>query len=128
MSVDVDYDGPLFDGRAEIYTDDFCEESEEHLARQGARYVREFADGHFRQRTGAYESRVKAQRSRGAWEVTDQRSDYGPWLAGTSKRNKRNEFKGYPHWREARELLDADAVRIVEPVLRRYRRRLRGGA
>ncbi len=109
----------------EFLTEEFLEESAEQLARTGARLVRDFAESHIRSGRGRYVSRVRAEATGGRWAVTDQRSDYGPWLAGSSKRNRRSEFKGYPHWDEARAEIDRDKVQIIAPQLRGYRRRLR---
>jgi hypothetical protein len=125
VEIDIEYgDSPVLDGEWVAITDDMFDESEDILARTGAEYVRDFADSHIRQNRGHYISRIRHEQHGGRWEITDQRSDYGPWLAGTSARNKRNKFKGYKHWDEARELLDRDKVKIVAPVLRGYRRRL----
>lgn len=123
VDVDMDFDAPFEEW--EYLTDEFLDDSEEILARTGARYVREFADSHIRDNRGHYVKRVRQEQRGARWVITDQRSDYGPWLAGTSRRNRKSKFKGYPHWREARELLDNDKVKIIEPVLRGYRRRLR---
>lgn len=111
----------------EFLTDEFLDDAEEQLARTGARLVRDYASSHIRGGRGAYVRRIRAEGTGGRWAVTDQRSDYGPWLAGSSRRNRRSEFKGYPHWDEAREELNRDKVRIVAPQLRGYRARLRGG-
>jgi hypothetical protein len=131
LDLDIDYDLDAVSGLGdewEYLTDEFLDESEEVLARQGARLVREFAADHIRKNRNHYTSRIRAEANGGRWSVTDQRSDYGPWLAGSSKRNRRSKFKGYPHWDEARAELNRDKIEIVAPKLRAYRRRLRGGS
>lgn len=127
VELDLDInDCPVLDGDWVAITADMFDDSEVILAKTGAEYVRDYADSHIRANRGHYISRIRHEQHGGRWEVSDQRSDYGPWLAGTSARNKRNQFKGYPHWEEARTLLDRDKVKIIEPVLRGYRKRLRG--
>ncbi|MES2209444.1 MAG: hypothetical protein V4515_04575 [Chloroflexota bacterium] len=109
----------------EFITDEFLDDSEEMLARQGARLVHDFADSHIRLNRNRYLPRIRAEVNGSRWSVTDQRSNYGPWLAGSSKRNRRNQFKGYPHWDEARAELNRDKVQIVAPKLRGYIPKLR---
>lgn len=119
----VDVEGPLFDSRAEAATDDFCDESVEALARRGETLVRE-GTVVFRQPTGDYRSEVVAEERPGGWSITDNGVVYGPWLAGTTRRNASTGFSGYDHWEDAARELDSDLVRIVTPQLRNYRRKL----
>lgn len=126
MSAESDIDTIPVD-QWDDFTDLCLDESEEELARTGARYVRDFADDHIRQNRGNYVRRLRADEYGGRWAVHDQRSLYGPWLAGTSKRNRNGDFKGYPHWEQARVLLESNMVDIIEPKLRDYRRKLKGG-
>jgi hypothetical protein len=127
MDVDDDFDSIPLD-RWDEFTDDLLEQCEEDLARAGARYLREFAEDHIRQNRGTYVRRIRGDVFGGRWAVHDQRSVYGPWLAGTSKRNRNGSFKGYPHWEQARDLLENEKVDLIEPKLRGYRPRLRGSA
>jgi hypothetical protein len=130
--IEIDFDlqagnSPALTDEWEYITDEFLDESEEVLARAGARLVRDYAESHIRESRHKYTSKLRAEVWGSRWAVTDQRSDYGPWLAGSSRRNRRSDFDGYPHWDEARAELNREKVDIVAPKLRGYRTRLRGG-
>ncbi len=57
--------------------------------------------------------------------VDDGNMIYGPWLAGTGSRNKRSRFKGYAHWRRARQLLERRVPEVARKLMPRVLGRLR---
>lgn len=111
--------GPLFDGRAARVTHAMAEEIGDDVADQGVNDVRQIVAGSARRRTGNYERHVRTDRSAGDRTVTDGRIVYGPWLEGISRRNQSTRFKGFMAFRRTAQALQAKAVRIAEPVVRR---------
>jgi hypothetical protein len=51
---------------------------------------------------------------------------YGPWLEGTSERNRSTRFKGYRLWRKTAQRLQDDAPKIAEAKLPDLANRLGG--
>jgi hypothetical protein len=123
--MSVKTSGPILDGTAPEVTAEFLEESVEALAERGRRLVQENT-AVFRHPTGHYRSAIVTEARPGGYAITDGGLVYGPWLAGTTRRNASTGFPGYDHWEEAARELDSDMVRIVTPQLRNYRRKLGG--
>ena len=122
MSVSIDLDGPLFDGRAERALEEATDEAREDIA--------EFAETHaltlmglaFRHPTGYYESRVTTSRvSAEVSLVHDQGVIYGPWLEGVGSRNAPvTRFPGYWHWKRTKAVVAARGPQIAEQAFRRH--------
>ena len=85
--------------------------------------VKAYNASDFRNPTGHYRSLLHVQRS-GLVQVTDSHCVYGPWLEGTGSRNRSSRFKGYHHWRRARQDVERAARRIANQVVARALRRL----
>jgi len=51
---------------------------------------------------------------------------YGPWLEGSSKRNRSTRFKGYHLWRRARDVTQREAGSIAQDLLPPYLDRIGG--
>lgn len=106
--------GPLFDGRLEAAVARAVEEAERDIADYGVLIVREELGHVLRNPTGYYESQIQTDTARSGIEVSDGGVVYGPWLAGSSERNRSTRFKGYQHWRAARQRLQGAAVEIAD--------------
>lgn len=106
--------GPLFDGRLEAAVARAVEEAEQDIADYGVLVVREELGHVLRAPTGYYASQIQTDRARSGVEVSDGGVVYGPWLAGSSERNQSTRFKGYAHWRAAKQRLQASAVEIAD--------------
>lgn len=117
--------GPLLDGTAAAVTKEFCDDAVRELAERG----RELVQGGtvvFQHPTGSYRNEIRDERRGDGYVITDGGVVYGPWLAGTTRRNQSTGFRGYDHWEDAARELNSDLVRIVTPQLRGYRRKLGG--
>ncbi len=124
--MDISMRGPVFDGRAEAAARRFCDEAVRAVAQEGVGVVRGELHAVLRHPTGYYESRVRADRVHGDdWSVSDGGVVYGPWLAGTSSRNRTTKFKGYTHWRRATQRLQARAAGIAQRTLPPFLREMR---
>lgn len=70
--------------------------------------------------TGYYESRIQIERMQTERMLTDGGIIYGPWLEGTSERNRATRFKGYHSFRTAVKQLDQKKVEIGTPIVAKY--------
>lgn len=102
---------------------DICDEADDKVAERVHTEVHALMTEYFREPTGYYQSRVVIDRTGPTAVVHDSGVIYGPWLAGTGSRNRTTRFKGYPHWRLARQRADAHVPGIVGVIVAR---RLRG--
>lgn len=123
--ADVDYDGPLFNGRAVKIFNDFAEDAEKDIAKEVLRGIRRRFHVYFRHPTGRYESNVRISGAGGDTQVTDNGIVYGPWLEGTGKKNRTTRFKGYHSFEQAANEIDGRADEITERTFRsKWLRRL----
>lgn len=113
---DIKISGPAFTNPQAI-TSDMKEAVELELATEAEKRVKARLDGVLKKPTGYYRSRIVSTRLQGNRGVSDSGVIYGPWLEGTSSRNKTTRFKGYSTFRMVRQQLDADSVKIAERVI-----------
>ena len=122
MSIDIDFRGPLFDGRAERAAQDACEEARDKVAEFAQEHALSLMGAAFRHPTGYYESRVTTTRvSSEIARVWDQGVIYGPWLEGVGSRNAPvTRFPGYWHWRRTKNAVATRGPQIAEAAVRRH--------
>lgn len=106
--------GPLFDGRLEAAVADAVEDAERDIADYGVLIVRKELGHVLQNPTGFYESQIQTDTAVAGLEVSDGGVVYGPWLAGSSERNRSTRFRGYSHWRQATQRLQGAAVEIAD--------------
>lgn len=123
MRLDIQVSGPLYDGRADAAAEAFTVDAEQRIADQGVNMVAQVGASSFRNPTGYFVAHLVTERSVGDLVVTDT-TVYGPWLEGTSERNRATRFKGYALYRRTAQALDRLAVSIAERVLPDYLRRM----
>lgn len=127
MGVEVTMKGPLFDGSATRIMDDFVEDASREIAEAGVNAVQDRLGQVLKDDTGRYRGKVTTDRaSAEGWNITDGGVVYGPWLEGTSSRNKTTRFKGYQTFRRTRQWLDGRATKIAESKLGRYLNQMGG--
>lgn len=123
--ADVDYDGPLFNGRAIKIFDDFAKDAENDIAKAALRGIKRRFHVKFRHPTGRYESNVKISSAGSDTQISDGGIVYGPWLEGIGKKNRTSRFKGYHSFEEAANEIDGRAEDIAERTFRsKWLRRL----
>lgn len=122
----MDASGPLFDGRAERVVQEYVTDVRDAVAEFAEEQALRLMGSYFKHPTGYYESRVMTTAvSPEIARVHDQGVVYGPWLEGTGSRNyPETRFKGYGHWRQARDLTRARAGDIARHMLPRYTSRM----
>jgi len=125
--VDVTFEGPLFDGRAQAAMPGIVDAVSGALGTEGQRRVLSGLDATLRRPTGAYRSRISLYGPRGGQSrVHDNRGIYGPWLEGTGSRNRTTRFKGYRNFRKATQVLQRAAKPLAHNVISRHIDKLGG--
>ena len=100
--TDSSHTGPLFSGQTSRLIALAIDAAEEEIATMSATHLQgDLGAPPFKNPTGWYRSHITPKRLGIAWVVQDSGVVYGPWLAGTSSRNRTSRFKGYQHWRRA---------------------------
>lgn len=123
--ADIDFDGPLFNGRAIKIFDDFAKDAEKDIAKAALRGIKRRFHVKFRHPTGRYESNVKISSAGEGTQINDGGIVYGPWLEGIGKKNRTTRFKGYHSFEEAANEIDGRAEDIAERTFRsKWLRRL----
>jgi len=120
MSVDITMTGPWFDGRAERAMEDACDDARDDIAAYGEERVLMGTSASFKTRTPYYETRIETTRvSSEANLVHDNGVIYGPWLEGVGSRNYPvTRFKGYHHWRLAKQAVESHGPDVAEAAVR----------
>lgn len=121
MSIDIEFRGPLFDGRAERAIEDACDDARDDIAAYAEERVLLGTSMNFKTRTPYYETRVTTTRvSSEVSQVDDQGVIYGPWLEGVGSRNsQRPGFPGYHFWRAAKQAVAVRGPQIAEAAVQR---------
>ncbi|MDN3244159.1 hypothetical protein [Streptomyces sp. ZSW22] len=127
MSVEIRFEGPLFDGRAARAMQDATDAAREDVAEFAETHVLMLMGMAFRNPTGYYESRVTTTRLGDVSRVHDQGVIYGPWLEGVGSRNSPvTRFPGYWHWRRTKSLVATRGPQIAERAVERHMPEMRG--
>jgi len=126
MGVETTIRGPLYDGQAVAAVGKFLDDATREVAQLGANEVQARLGQVLEHPTGHYRNQVVTNLVRGDWTVTDGGVVYGPWLEGTSSRNKSTRFKGYQTFRRTKQWLAGRAADEAETVLRPYLKQMGG--
>jgi len=124
ITVKANVSGPMFDARARVAVDRFREDATHAVGQAALSEVQTLLDRSIRNPTPYYETQILAQRIVNDVVVHDRGIVYGPWLEGTSSRNRTTRFKGYASFRRAAQAVQADVPRIVAPHVARLTARL----
>jgi len=116
--------GPLYDKRGVKFTNAGTEAVEVAVAEATENEIENRLGNVLRNPTGFYESRIQSDRVRLGSEVSDSGVIYGPWLEGTSSRNRTSRFKGYSVFRKATQTMQAKSAKIAQPVMKAYTRKM----
>lgn len=123
--VSVDINSPALDARSTRIMKDFADELEEEVGEFARKTLLTELDLVLKHPTGYYESQIRLHDEGPLQVVDDSGVIYGPWLAGTSERNRETRFKGYLHWRKTQQATETEAERRGESLFSgRYERRL----
>lgn len=117
----MEFEGPVFDGRAVLALNDFAEAVVDDVAEQGFRDIHFTLSRVLRNPTGYYQSRIRNRAVGSAQVLYDDRVIYGHWLEGTGSRNAPvTRFTGYFTFRRVAQHLRKKAPAIAAQTLKRY--------
>jgi hypothetical protein len=125
MSIEVRFDGPMFDGRAATQLTEMCKGIQETVAKAAEDTWQSLMDASFRHPTGAYQSHVNIARDGSDLVVNDgwpdSRLEYGPWLEGVGSRNSPvTRFPGYHALSRAAAETERSIPALTETVVDRH--------
>lgn len=122
--VSVVLTGPLLDGSLDGMVDDMLAEMVATTAAQGYADVMLGLNQHIQYPTPYYETQINIARDGVALVVNDRDIVYGPWLEGTSSRNRSTRFKGYASFRRAADNLRRKLPTLLGPIAERWAQRM----
>ncbi len=127
-TVEIETDGPLFDGRWQPALEEFVTDAVDEVARQGLANWHTALDLSLRHPTGHYESMLTEELVTSEVAVVHDRGMvYGPWLEGTGSRNSPvTSFPGYAGARRATQQLESQVDRVLAPLVVNLVRHLNG--
>lgn len=121
INISAQAHGPLFTGALQRRIPLALAEAQQEVATQGADHLRgDLGRPPFMNPTGWYRSHITPKLLGSIWTIWDSGVVYGPWLAGTSRRNAASRFKGYAHWRRAIAHTNRIAKPITEKIIARH--------
>ena len=126
VDVNVKMTGPLYDGSADAAAQEFADDTSREVAELGVNEVQARLGQVLQHDTGRYRGQVVTDRATTGWAVTDGGVVYGPWLEGTSSRNKTTRFKGYQTFRRTRQWLEGRVESVAESNLGRHVKKMGG--
>lgn len=128
IDVDIRITGPLFRAAQRVgVVNEFLRDAVDDVTAQLYSDVMGNLNRSIRHPTPYYETQITNQRlSPQVRRVHDRGIVYGPWLEGTSERNRTTRFRGYASFRRARQSVQARVPQLVDHALRRCVARLGG--
>ena len=125
--TDTRVSGPLFDGRAKAAVIRWLDASKKDVAQIAVDSLHAQTMNRSGRATGRYQSEIVQNRvSYGDVRISDPLI-YGPWLEGTSERNRSTRFKGYHLWRKARLKARRDSLEVTQRKLDEFIGEMGGG-
>lgn len=122
---DLDFHGPLFDGRAKAAAQRLVRDMRDTLGDRGKEMVLQRLGEVIKHPTGYYESQVRSEAHGSQFvDVTDGGVVYGPWLEGTGSRNQTTRFKGYHTFRIVAQRLEREAEQLTRADVDRATREM----
>jgi hypothetical protein len=117
-SLDVSFSlhkqGPLFDDLAPEIIHAWLDDVKKDIAQEGVNELRSFVMDKSGRATGRYQAEIITSTLMYNDIKIHDPVVYGPWLEGSSKRNRSTRFKGYHLWRKTAQALQERAPDIAE--------------
>lgn len=124
VTLEGSVSGPIADGTAHDGVIAWLDASKRAVADEGVQHLHEFVMDKTGRATGHYQSELMTSTLRFNDIRIHDPVVYGPWLEGTSKRNRDTRFKGYHLWRKTRQYLRERAPEIAREKFREYADRI----
>lgn len=112
--------GPLASPQARDAVVAWLDDSKKAIAQEAVDQLRAYVMDKTGRGTGHYQSEIQTTTLRYNDILVRDPVVYGPWLEGTSKRNRDTRFKGYHLWRLTRQRVQERAPQIAEDRLKVY--------
>jgi hypothetical protein len=114
---DMNLTGPMFDGRAEKVVKEMADDAEEVISDYAYNQVQDRLSDVLKHPTGRYQSRVRNHQVGSRWQVDDDNVVYGPWLED-GRHRRRTRFRGYQTFRRIFRVVEVNASRIADRVVK----------
>lgn len=125
MNVDVKQKGMVFSSaKSKAAASRMIIQINDAIAQEGVDRVLTVLGNVLQNPTGYYESKIAVERRSVYRGVTDNNVIYGGYLEGVSSLNKRTRFKGYHTFRQVKQQLDRDKVKIAKPIVDKFIREM----
>ena len=126
MQVDISFEtaGAIMNGQGENVIAEFMDEWAQTMGDVAVTELQMVSWGTFMRPTGNWARHIQTDIRGDDVVVHDSRLVYGPWLEGTSRRNRSTHFKGYSLFRKRAQALEARAEQIGQSIADGYIRRL----
>jgi hypothetical protein len=127
IGAEVEIHGSFLTGNPLPAVDDFITDVTWVVGAQGLADWHQKLDQRLQDPTPYYETQLMVERQTPeiVW-AHDRGVIYGPWLEGTSSRNRTTKFKGYTSKRQTEQELQRKVPVIVQPYVEQLIRRLDG--
>jgi hypothetical protein len=127
IGAEVEIHGSFLTGNPLPAIDDFVTDVTWVVGAQGLADWHQKLDQRLQDPTPYYETQLMVERQTPeiVW-AHDRGVIYGPWLEGTSSRNRTTKFKGYTSKRQTEQELQRKVPVIVQPYVEQLIRRLDG--
>ena len=127
VTARADYSGPLFSGMAPEDVRAWADGVKEDIAQEGVNELKSFVMNKTGRATGHYQSMITTTKIGYNDILIHDPVVYGPWLEGTSERNRSTRFRGYRLWRLTKQRLEGKVKAIAERHMQALITRLGGG-
>lgn len=121
--------GPLTNGEAERALADWAENTAAELGKQGEQLLRDFPMNKTGRAKGGFQANLHVMQQGSMARIPApmiRGVTWGPWLEGTSSRNRSTRFKGYHLFRRTRQELQRRAPDVGQRELDKVMPRLGG--
>jgi hypothetical protein len=137
MTVKVKMTGPILEGRGPARLRPVVVRLNKRLADIGEEFIAQKARirpaGEFKTRAqagkkvskGNYRRRIRKELKGLVFKLTNS-AIYGPWIEGTSSRNKTSRFKGYHIYRQAKQFIQSQIPKEARRTVDDIKKELRG--
>lgn len=116
-SIVVTFDGPFFASfRRYAIMNEFFRSAVERVTELTEEELRVAFGRKFKHPTGHFESQMQMTVVSDRQRVILDPVVYGPWLEGTSRRNRSTRFKGYKIWRLTRQKMRRLGTEIAQAI------------
>ena len=124
ITINALVSGPIADGSAQEAIRDWLDASKKDVAQAAIDLLHAYTMDKTGRATGHYQEMIRSTVLAYNDILVNDPVVYGPWLEGSSKRNRSTRFKGYRLWRTTRQQIQKQAPDIAQARLADYADRI----